>query len=399
MYCYRKIKEKLYYVGASDRRLSLFENAFPLNNGVSYNSYLLLDDKTVLFDTVDNSVNHIFLQNIKHLLDGRTLDYIIVNHMEPDHCATLCDVLLRYPSAKIVTNEKAIKMIKQFFNFDPTENCVAVKENDTLNTGNHTLKFYMAPMVHWPEAMVTYDETDKILFSADAFGAFGALNGNIFSDEVNYEQDYIDESRRYYTNIVGKYGAPVQALLKKASSLDIEMICPLHGHIWREKISYIIDKYNLWSKYMPEENGVVIAYGSIYGNTENASNILATMLAEKGIKNIKIFDVSKTHPSYIVSECFRYSHLVFASSTYNAKIFSNMETVLLDIESHSLQNRTIAFMENGTWAPMTVKPMRAILEKLKNISFTENSVKISSSVNEDTLTQIKALADEIAKDF
>lgn len=319
--------------------------------------------------------------------------------MEPDHCATLGELILRYPEVKIVSNAKAIAMMDQFFDFDAKSRAIAVKEGDTLETGKHTLTFLMAPMVHWPEAMVTYDITDKILYSADAFGSFGALNGNIYADEVNYDRDWIDESRRYYTNIVGKYGNQVQALLKKAGTVEINMICPLHGHIWRQNLNYIINKYAMWSAYEPEEKAVMIAYASVYGNTENAVNILASKLADGGIKNIAVYDVSKTHPSVIVSEAFRCSHLIFASTTYNAGIFCNMETALLDIKAHNLQNRTVAVMENGTWASTSGKLMREILSSMKNITLLEESTKLMSAVKDENVEQINTIADAVIKDF
>lgn len=399
MYCVKSITDDMYYVGASDRRISLFENVFPLENGISYNSYLVLDEKNILLDTVDKSVSGVFFENLAHLLKGKRLDYVVINHMEPDHCATLGELILNYPEVKIVSNAKAVAMMKQFFDFDVDNRSIVIKEGDTLNTGKHTFAFLMAPMVHWPETMVTYDETDKILYSADAFGSFGALSGNIFADEVNYDRDWIDESRRYYTNIVGKYGTQVQTLLKKAESIEISMICPLHGHIWRQNINYILNKYALWSSYQPEEKAVMIAYASIYGNTENAVNILASKLADSGITNIVMYDVSKTHPSVIVSEAFRCSHIVFASTTYNAGIFCNMETVLHDIKAHNLQNRTVAVIENGTWASTSGKLIREILSSMKNITILEESAKLASAVKSETVEQLSAIADAITKDF
>lgn len=395
----RKINEDLYFVGVNDRRIELFENIYPVPNGVSYNSYVLLDEKNVLFDTVDKNAGEEFIENIKSVLKGKKLDYIVVNHMEPDHCAMLNEIVYRYPEAKIVCNQKTVVMIKQFFDFDIDKKAIIVKENDTLNTGKHTLAFVMAPMVHWPEAMVTYDTKDKILFSADAFGTFGAIDGNLYTDEVNYQNGWIDENRRYFTNIVGKYGPQVQALLKKASTLDIELICPLHGHIWRDKndIGMILEKYNSWSTYSHEENSVLIAYASIYGNTEAAANMLAAKIAQKGIKNIKVFDVSKTDPSYIISDAFKYSTLVFASVTYNNEIFPKMETLLHELAAHNLQNRNIAFIENGTWGPMATKKMKAILEKLKNINFLEEEVTIKSSLKEDSKEKLNLLAENIVK--
>ena len=395
MYNVKKITSDMYWIGASDRRLALFENVYPIPRGVSYNAYVLLDERTVLLDTVDRSVSELFFENLEHVLADRKLDYLVVNHMEPDHCATIAEVVRRYPEVQIVCNKKTVQMIKQFFNFDIDSRAVIVGEMDTLTTGRHTLAFVMAPMVHWPEAMVTYDTTDKILYSADAFGTFGAINGNIFADEVNFETEYLDDARRYYTNIVGKYGNQVQALLRKAATIEIGMICPLHGPIWRKNIGWFIDKYIKWSTYTPEENAVMIAYGSIYGNTENVANIIASKLADRGIRNIKVYDVSMTHPSVIVSEAFRCSHLVFASSTYNAGIFVTMETALHDIVAHNLQNRTIAIVENGTWAPNSGSLMRGLLGKLKNNTILNDSLTINSSLKEGQLAQVDALVDAI----
>lgn len=397
MYNVMKINDDVTYLGASDRKLALFEAVYPLENGVSYNSYFVSDDKTVLVDTVDRSISGIFFENLEYALAGRKLDYVIVNHMEPDHAATLGELVLRYPEVTIVTNAKVVGMIKQFFNFDVDSRVQIVAEGDTFSTGKHTFAFAMAPMVHWPEVMVTYDATDKILYSADAFGTFGALAGNVFSDEVDFENKWLDEARRYYTNIVGKYGPQVQAALKKALALDIQMICPLHGPIWRENIAWIVDKYNKWSTYTPEDNTVLIAYGSIYGGTENAANILATELAAKGIKNIAMYDVSVTHPSYIVSEAFRCSHIVFAAPSYNAGIFTPMETVLLDIAAHNLQNRTVAFIENGTWAATSARQMGEIVSKMKNITVVGNAVSVKSTVKEEQRASLKELAAAIAE--
>ena len=396
MYCTKKIYEDLYWVGGNDRRLALFENIYPISRGVSYNSYVLLDEQTVLLDTVDRAINDLFFENLEHVLAGRTLDYVIVNHMEPDHCASLAELVLRYPEIKIVCNAKTLGIIRQFYRFDADSRALIVKEGDTLSTGKHTLTFVMAPMVHWPEVMVTYDTTDKTLFSADAFGTFGALNGNLFADEVNFETEWLDDARRYYTNIVGKYGPQVQALLKKAAGLEIRMICPLHGPIWRENIGWFLDKYQHWSSYTPEDQSVVIAAGSVYGNTMNAAEILAGMLADRGIKNIKLYDVSNTHPSVLVSEAFRCSHLVFAGSTYNNGIFTPMETVLLDLAAHNLQNRTVALIENGTWAPVSGKLMRELVEKMKKTQILEPSITLRSSLKEEQLSALEALADAIA---
>ena len=390
------IREDLFWVGGNDRRLALFENVFPIPRGVSYNAYVLLDEKTVLFDTVDKSVSGVFFESLAHVLAGRKLDYLIVNHMEPDHAATMEELVLRYPEVTIVTNAKAVAMIKQFFLFDVDARCKVVAEGDTLTTGRHTHAFLMAPMVHWPEAMVTYDATTRTLFSADAFGTFGALSGNLFADEVDFERDWLDDARRYYVNIVGKYGTQVQALLKKAATVDIDMICPLHGPVWRTNLSWFIEKYQRWSTYTPEDNAVMIAYASVYGNTENAANILASKLAARGVKKIAMYDVSATHPSVIVSEAFRCSHLVFASTTYNAGIFCNMETALLDIAAHNLQNRTVALIENGSWAATAGKLMAELLGKLKNITVLDNKLTIKSSLKEGQLAALDGLADAIA---
>ena len=397
MYCVKRINDDLFWVGGTDRRLALFENAYPIPRGVSYNAYLLLDEKTVLFDTVDRAITEQFFENIDALLKGRALDYVVVNHMEPDHCATLGEIVLRYPGVQVVCNPKTIPIIKQFYNFDIDSRAIVVKEKDTLCTGRHTFTFLMAPMVHWPEVMVTYDTTDKTLFSADAFGTFGAMNGNLFADEVNFERDWLDDARRYYTNIVGKYGPSVQTLLKKASGLDIRTLCPLHGPVWREDISWYVDKYLTWSSYEPEEKAVMIAYGSIYGNTENAANILACKLAERGIRNIAMYDASSTHPSTIISEAFRCSHLVFASATYNGGIFSSMEHVLMDLKAHNLQNRTVALMENGSWGVLSGKQMKEIIGSMKNMTILEQMVTVKSSLKESQIEELDSMADAIAE--
>ena len=392
MYCVKTIKEDLFWVGGTDRRLALFENAFPIPRGVSYNSYVLMDEKTVLFDTVDRAISQQFFENLEAVLNGRSLDYVVVDHMEPDHCATLGELVARYPDMQVVCNAKTVSVIKQFYNFDIDAKAVVVKEKDTLTTGKHTLTFVMAPMVHWPEVMVTYDMTDKILFSADAFGTFGAMNGNLFADEVNFVRDCLDDARRYYTNIVGKFGPSVQTLLKKASALEIEMLCPLHGPVWRENIGWYVDKYLTWSSYAPEEKAVMIAYGSIYGNTENAANILACRLADLGVKNIAMYDVSSTHPSYLISEAFRCSHMVLASVTYNGGLFSYMEHFLSDLKAHGLQNRTVALIENGSWGILSGKIMGEALAGMKNMNVLEGTVSIKSSLKDGQEASLEALA-------
>ena len=399
MYCTRSITNDLYWLGASDRRLALFENAYPIPRGISYNAYLLLDEKTVLLDTVDLSVGELFFENLDHLLQDRKLDYVVVNHVEPDHCATLGALLRRHPETQVVGNAKTLTMIGQFFSSSMAENALVVKEGDVLSTGRHELTFVMAPMVHWPETMATYDKTDKVLFSADAFGTFGAMSGNLFADEMNFEKDWLDDARRYYTNIVGKYGPQVQNLLKKAAGLDIQYLCPLHGPIWRKDAAWFIEKYQRWSTYTPEERGVVIAYGSVYGHTENAAAILANRLSEKGVRNIAMYDVSNTHPSVLVSEAFRCSHLVVASATYNNGIFTPMETMLMDLKAHNLQNRPVAVIENGSWAPQAGKLIRSCFEGMKNITVLDQGVTLKSSVKEEQREALEALADQLAADI
>lgn len=389
------ISQDLIYVGVSDRRTALFENVYPIPRGVSYNSYVLLDEKTALFDTTDASVASQFFENVQAALAGRRLDYVVVHHMEPDHAATLMDLMLRYPEAMVVTTAKAAQMMEQFFGSKPAQ-LQAVKEGDTLSLGRHNLVFTMAPMVHWPEVMMTYDTTDKVLFSADAFGTFGALSGNIFADEVNFEGEWLNDARRYFVNIVGKYGLQVQNVLKKAATLDIKRICPLHGPVWRENLEYFINKHDLWSRYEPEEKGVVVIYGSIYGHTEAAAMRMATLLAQRGVKNIHVYDASRTHTSELVAECWRVSHIVLAASTYNNGIFTPVEELLHDLKAHAFQNRTWALIENGTWAPQSGKLMRAELEQMKDISIIGDTVSLKSAAAPAQEEQLATLADAIA---
>ena len=398
MQCFRKVTEDLYWVGGNDRQIELFENIFPLAKGVSYNSYLLLDEQTVLFDTADYAIGKQFIENVMSVLNGRNLDYIVVNHMEPDHCSLIGELLLHYPDVKIIGNAKTFPMIEQFFSFDLTGKTLTVKEGDTFCSGKHTFRFIMSPMVHWPEAMMTYDEKDKVLFSADAFGTFNALNGNLFNDELDFNREWLDEARRYYTNIVGKYGPQVQNVLKKASFLDIQMICPLHGPVWRSNLNFIIEKYNLWSRYEPEEKGVMIAYASMYGNTENMAEILAVMLAEAGVKNIHMHNISKTHVSELISDSFKYSHIVLASPTYNNGIYPLMDNYLEDMKALSLQNRTIAVLGNGSWAPQATKLISAKIKEMKNMRLLEASVTIKSSLKEAQLEELNSLSRQIAEE-
>ncbi len=395
MYCTKKISDDLIWVGANDRRLSMFEGVYSVPRGVSYNSFLLLDDITVLFDTVDKAVSGTFFQNVEHALAGRNLDFVVIQHMEPDHSATLMELILRYPDVKVVCNQKILTMIDQFFNIDLSKKAFIVKEGDTLNTGHHVLKFIFAPMVHWPEVMVTFDETTHTLFSADAFGTFGAMNGAIFADEVDFNGEYMDEARRYYCNIVGKYGPQVQSLLKKVHGLDIKMICPLHGFVWRRNLEDFIDKYVKWSTYTPEETGVMIAYASVYGNTENTAEIISSRLRDLGVKTV-MFDVSVTPASEIIAAAFKWSHLLFASTTYNAGIFVSMEELLNDLAAHNIQNRTVAFVENGSWAPTSGGLMRKIIEGCKDMTILDETLTLKSSLRPGQEEQIDALVNAIS---
>ena len=391
----RNISDAVVWVGGSDRRLALFENLFPIPRGVSYNSYLILDEKTALLDTVDSSIALQFLQNVRETLGDRPLDYLIVNHMEPDHCATIEMLLPYYPDLKIVGNQKTFQMIRQFYDFDVDKHAVVVKEGDALELGQHTLRFYTAPMVHWPEVMVSYEEKEKILFSADAFGTFGAVDGALFNDQVDFDKDWLFDARRYYGNIVGKYGPQVQAALKKLSGLDIAAICPLHGPIWRSDLGYLLGKYDLWSRYEPEEKAVAIFYASMYGNTENAANLLASSLAQAGVKNVKVYDVSSTHVSDLIAEIFRCSHIVLAAPTYNNGIYPAMANLLHDMAALQLRNRTVGIVENGTWNPASGKLMRAQLEALKDMTILEPTVTLKSSLKAESKAQLEALKDAI----
>src|SRR5665647_2427573 len=394
MYCVRNITEDLYWVGGNDRRLALFENIHPIPRGVSYNSYLLLDEKTVLFDTVDWSICRQFIENIQSVLKGKSLDYMVINHMEPDHAACIEEIILRYPDVKIVCTKKASMLMHQF-GFHIDDNVIEVKEGDTMSFGKHIVTFVAAPMVHWPEAMVTFDTTNGVLFSADAFGSFGSLDGQLFNDEMNFDRDWIDDARRYYTNIVGKYGPHVQNLLKKAGTIDIKIICPLHGPVWRNDLGYLLEKYDKWSRYEPEENGVMIVYGTMYGNTEAAASDLATRLVEKGMTNVVMYDVSKTHVSYLISETFKYSHVVLASVTYNLKIYPPMLAYIMDMKALNLQKRTFALIENGSWAPQSGRLMRELLEEMKDMTILDSELLVNSAMKEDDADSMDAIADSI----
>lgn len=386
MYCVKKVKEDLFWVGGTDRRLALFENAYPIPRGVSYNAYVLLDEKTVLFDTVDWAVAGQFYENLAKVLDGRPLDYIVVDHMEPDHAATLGQIAEKHPEAKIVCNAKTVGIIKQFFDLDIDSRSVVVKEGDTLCTGKHNLTFVMAPMVHWPEVMVTYDSKDKILFSADGFGKFGALDA---------EEDWACEARRYYFGIVGKYGAQVQALLKKAATLDIEKICPLHGPILTENLGYYLDLYQTWSSYGVETEGVMIAYASVYGNTKKAAELLGEELKANGCPRVVVADLAREDMAECIEDAFRHGKLVLATITYNGGVFPFMQTFIDGLKERNFQNRTVGIIENGSWAPVAAKNIKSMMEGCKNLTWTETAVTIKSGVKEETKAQIKLLADEL----
>ena len=394
---FTEILPGIHYVGVNDRTTTRFESLWSLPYGVSYNSYLVIDEKVALIDTVEVSFGEQFIDNIRAILKDRPIDYLVVDHMEPDHSGSLLRFLEAYPTAKVVASAKAFPMIQNFFSAVSPERQVTVGEGDTLSLGNHTLRFIAAPMVHWPEVLMTYDETDRLLLTADAFGCFGALNGRLFADEVDFDRDYLDETRRYYTNIVGKYGSQVQTVLKKAAELDIAMLLPLHGFVWRKELGYLLHKYDLWSRYEPEERGVLIAYASVYGNTENAANILACRLSERGVK-VQMFDTSVTPTSYILSAAFRYSHLVFAATTYNAGVFITMEELLHDIAAHDLQNRRVVLLENGSWAPASGKGMQKILQPLKEWQQMEDTFTIRSALREDQTMQLERLAATLAAD-
>ena len=382
-----KITDSILYVGVDDKDLDLFESQYVVPNGVSYNSYVILDEKVTLMDTVDQRATKEWLENLDAVLEGRTIDYLVVSHMEPDHAANAKTLIDKFPNMKIVGNAKTFAMMSQFFDVDLTGRSVVVKEGDTLNLGAHTLQFIMAPMVHWPEVMVTYEQSEKILFSADGFGKFGALD---------VEESWACEARRYYFNIVGKYGAQVQALLKKAATLDIKMICPLHGPILKENLAFYIDKYNTWSSYEPEDEGVFVAYASIHGNTAEAAKEFVEMLRKNGAEKVVIADLSREDMAEAVEDAFRYSKLVVAAASYDAGVFPCMEDFLHHLKAKNYQKRTVGIIENGSWAPSAAKQMEAILEGMKNITICEPVVTIKSTLNETSRKAMEELAKELA---
>ena len=391
----RNVTDSIFWVGASDRRLALFENMFPIPDGVAYNSYVILDEKVAIMDTADSSITRQYLENIAAALNGRQPDYLVVNHMEPDHCANIEELSRLYPGIQIVGNAKTFGLMAQFYDMDLEGRMVTVKEGDVLDLGSHKLHFVMAPMVHWPEAMMAYESTEKVLFSADAFGSFGALDGVLFNDEHQDPHCLHSEMRRYYSNIVGKYGMQVQSVLKKAAGLDIQVICPLHGPVWREDLGWLLDKYNKWSSYTPEENTVAIFYGSMYGDTAAVADLLASRLAAAGVKGISVYDVSKTDVSYLISEGFRSSHLVFAAPTYNNGLYPKMLNFIEDMKALNVQNRTVSIIENGSWAPQSGKIMRAMFGEMKNMTVLEKSLTIFSAMKENQLPLLDEMRDEI----
>lgn len=385
-----KITNDIKYIGVNDHQVDLFEGQYDVPNGMSYNSYVILDDKIAVMDTVDANFTHQWLDNLQNALDGKKPDYLVIQHMEPDHSANIVNFVKAYPEAKIVSSAKAFNMMKNFFGTDFAEKQVVVGEGDTLSLGKHVLTFVTAPMVHWPEVIVTYDSTDKVLFSADGFGKFGALD---------VEEDWACEARRYYIGIVGKYGAQVQNLLKKAAGLDIQIICPLHGPVLTENLGYYINLYDIWSSYRPEEEGIVIAYTSVYGNTKKAVMLLAEKLKERGCPKVVVNDLARCDMAEAVEDAFRYSKLVLATTTYNAEIFPFMREFINHLTERAYQNRTVALIENGSWAPLAAKVMKGMFEKSKNITFTDTTVKILSALNEESMAQLDALADELCKEY
>ncbi|MBQ2000879.1 MAG: flavin reductase [Clostridia bacterium] len=385
-----KITKDIKYVGVNDHEIDLFEGQYIVENGMAYNSYVVLDEKIAVFDTVDARFTHEWLDNIQNAVDGRQPDYLIVQHMEPDHSANIMNFVKAYPEAKIVASAKAFTMMAQFFGTDFSDKAVIIAEGDTLSLGKHTLNFVAAPMVHWPEVMVTYDSCDKVLFSADGFGKFGALD---------VDEDWACEARRYYFGIVGKYGAQVQNLLKKAAGLEIEKICPLHGPILTENLGYYIGLYNTWSSYAVETEGIVIAYTSVYGNTKKAVEKLAEMLKAKGCPKVVINDLARCDMAEAVEDAFRYSKIVLATTTYNAEIFPFMRMFIEHLTERNFQNRVVGLIENGTWAPLAAKAMKGMLENSKNLTFTDTTVQIKSALNEDSNAQLEALAEELCRDY
>ena len=396
MHCIRKMTDDIYWVGGNDKRLQLFENIHPLPDGVSYNSYLILDEKTALMDTADWDVGKVFIENVEAALDGRDLDVLVMDHMEPDHASTLMEILTRWPDVQVFCTAMAVKMMEQFCY--SCENVHAVGEGDKLKLGKHELTFYLAPMVHWPEVMVTFDDVSGAVFTADAFGTFGSLDGALFADEVGFDDHWMSEARRYYGNICGKYGMQVQNLLGKLKSIEgLKMLCPLHGPVWREDLDRIIEKYDKWSRYEPEEKGVVLVYASMYGNTEGIAQILASELVQRGVTKIKMFDVSKTGVSFLISEVFKYSNVALLSVTYNMGLFPPMRAFVEDMQALNIQNRKVTIVENGTWAPQASQVMTDILESMQDIELVTEKLTVMSSMGDEDREGIVKIAESIKK--
>jgi len=393
-----EIAPGLHWVGGNERRLQRFENLFPLRFGVAYNSYLIVDEKTCLLDTVDSSISQLFIDNVEFVLNGRDLDYLVVNHMEPDHCGNIETIIRRYPNVKFIGNAKTFQFFEQFYRFNASKNYMLVKDLQELDLGSRKLRFYTAPMVHWPEVMMTLDFTNHILFSSDAYGTFGAHNGTYFADEMDYRRDHLDEARRYYSNIVGKFGIPVQGIMKKLSNEVIDMICPLHGPMYRdEELALILDKYDKWSKYIPETKSALIIYATMYNNTESVADKLATSLGKYGVRDMRVYDVSEFDPSYLVSEVWKYSHIVIASPTYNTSVFYKIYNLLHELVSLNLQNRKFSFVVNSTWGGQTLEQLQAIVEKMKNIEIIGEPLLIKSTLREENLEAIDNLAKAISE--
>lgn len=394
----QEIKPNVHWVGGNDRRLHRFENMFPLQLGVAYNSYLIVDEKTALIDTVDASISQLFIENVQHVLQGRDLDYLVVNHMEPDHCGNVETILRRYPNCKFVGNKKTFQFFEQFYGYDATQHYYEVKDLDSIVLGQHTIKFFTAAMVHWPEVMMTLETSEHILFSSDAYGTFGAHNGSIFADQIEYRRNHIDEARRYYANIIGKFGGPVQSIMRKLSNEVIKMIAPLHGPIYREstELALILDKYEKWAHYEPEIHSVVLMYGTMYNNTELVVDTLATKLSQRGVRDMRIYDVSEFDPSYMVSEAWKYSHIVIATPTYNTKMFYLVHNLLHELASLNLSNRKFSLIVNASWGGSALEALQEVIGTMKNVEIVGEPLIIHSTMKDHDIPKIEALADAIS---
>lgn len=389
-----KIKDNIYWIGSDSRTDHVFEGAFPIPDGISYNSYIIMGSKTVLLDSCDASVVNIFWSNLRHILGGRSLDYFVINHMEPDHGAGITRILETYPDVTIIGNSMVFDMLYNFYSIRP-KNKIEVKDGDEVNIDKHKLKFIFATMVHWPEVMFTYDVTEKMLFSADAFGTFKALSGSLFADEIDFDKEYLSEARRYYSNIVGKYGSNVQLVFKKLNGIPIDVICPLHGPIWRKNIEYIFKKYDIWSRYVSEDKGVVIAYVSIYGNTADIVDRLATMLKSNGVRYVVVYDITKTHSSYVVSDVFRFTNIVFAAPTYNSRLHPTMSSLIEHMDIMAVQGKGYSIIENGSWAPQSAKVIENHISAMKNMTKIGKTLTVRSSLHDNQIYDLEKLVDDI----